>query len=66
MIKKPSKVTQAKNEESQEPDIPIPKKGYNLDSMPQGNVNQVLEECYKCGRKFASDRLQKHEKVCKG
>lgn len=24
-----------------------------------------LSECYKCGRKFAVDRLSKHEKVCK-
>jgi hypothetical protein len=34
--------------------------------MAQGNVNQVLEECYKCRRRFATDRIQKHEKVCKG
>lgn len=34
--------------------------------MQQGATNQVLEDCYKCGRRFASDRIQKHEKVCKG
>jgi hypothetical protein len=28
-------------------------------------VNQNLVPCRKCGRKFNSDRVGKHEKVCK-
>lgn len=28
--------------------------------------NVPLQECYKCGRHFASDRLGKHENICKG
>lgn len=29
------------------------------------NGNMQLVECHKCGRKFASDRVSKHESVCK-
>lgn len=28
-------------------------------------VNQNLVPCRKCGRTFNSDRVDKHEKVCK-
>lgn len=37
-------------------------------NMIQGgnNQNQNLVPCRKCGRKFVSDRIGKHEKVCKG
>ena len=51
---------------SEEP-IKVPSKGYNLSNVehvPQQNQN--LQECYKCGRSFASDRVAKHEQVCKG
>lgn len=34
-----------------------------LDPAP---VDQDRVECYKCGRKFASDRVEKHISVCKG
>lgn len=66
MLKKPGKTTQ--QPEVDEQPIKVPQKGYNLEAaqFQQGASNQVLEECYKCGRKFASDRIQKHEKVCKG
>jgi hypothetical protein len=67
MIKKPYK-PQQQQEAPEELPLKVPQKGYNLEAaqLQQGATNQVLEECYKCGRKFASDRIQKHEKVCKG
>jgi hypothetical protein len=40
---------------------------YNANARQDvGNSEQDRVECYKCGRKFASDRVQKHVSVCKG
>ena len=37
--------------------------GGGMDEYAQNNTE--LEECRKCGRTFASDRISKHQKVCK-
>ncbi|KAA6394828.1 MAG: putative Zinc finger protein 474 [Streblomastix strix] len=44
--------------------------GYNLASLPPDALgfgeDIELVECGRCGRKFAADRISKHENVCKG
>ena len=42
-------------------------KQYSMDpqmSESQSDQSQNLAPCRSCGRKFATDRLSKHEKVC--
>ena len=38
---------------------------YQNSKFEAQNIQQDLVPCRKCGRKFNSDRVGKHEKVCK-
>ncbi|EGR29690.1 zinc C2H2 type family protein, putative [Ichthyophthirius multifiliis] len=54
--------------QQQQQEYGVPKGAYDLSKESGEQYEQELElvPCGKCGRNFASERISKHEKVCKG
>lgn len=65
MIRKHYVGAKEKVEEESEK-VLVPSKGYSVPEDIGAVSNQQLQACRNCGRKFASDRVAKHEKVCQG